>query len=162
MTTTVSGYTKVVDRSVVLGCPMPEGFGILPLNFENASTRTELLFTAEASTLRTLLRNHKLPVANFLGEGEKMRAAVNKSFDWSAMIFVSASLLSTDPNLVNLALGVIGNYLTDLFRGLPNKKIRLSVVVEKKKDRSCKTVTYEGDASGLDKLADIVRAAGDE
>lgn len=162
MSVAINDYARIVDRSAELACQFPDGIGILPVNFGSVATRQELLFTSEAATVRTLLRNNDIPVGNFLPIGERLGAIHNKHFDWAPVIFVSASLMSNNPALVSVALGIIANYATDFFRGLPDQKVKFRVVVEKKKDRSCKEIVYEGNAAGLKELPEIIRSISDE
>jgi hypothetical protein len=49
-----------------------------------------------------------------------------------------------------------------MFKGTPDKKIRLDIAVERKGDRVSKKLTYEGDAAGLDHIADSILRIGDE
>jgi hypothetical protein len=71
---------------------------------------------------------------------------------------VSASLLSQNPHVISVALGVVSNYLTDWFKGIPgSKKVRLDVVVEQTEGQTYKRIHYEGDPEGLNELARIVR-----
>jgi hypothetical protein len=103
-----------------------------------------------------------LPLEDFLPSGERPRFVHNKSHDWAAFIFVSAALLANDPSAVTVALGIISNYLTDIFKGTPDKKIKLDVAVERRGDHICKKLTYEGDAAGLAQIADTVLRIADE
>jgi hypothetical protein len=64
---------------------------------------------------------------------------------------------------VALALDVLGTYLTDFFKGIPGPKtVKLEIVVEKKRDRSCKMVRYEGGVSGINELPEVIRQLSDE
>ncbi len=134
----------------------------MPENFDTAATRQDLIVRAEGSTIHTLFRNHQLPLGDFLPNGERASFIHNKSYDWSAFIFVSGALLSNNPAAVSVALGIISNYLTDMFKGVPDRKIKLDIAVERKGDRVCKKLTYEGDASGLTAIADTILRIGDE
>lgn len=162
MTTKISDYVQVTDRAKKLGCATPTGIAVLPENFESAADRSTLLFGSQAATIRKLLEKGGLPVANLLPSGERVPAVHNKHFEWAPAIFVSAALLSENPSAVSVALGVISNYATDFFRGMPSRKVKFTVVVERKKDKLCKKIDYEGDVSGLASLADILRQVGDE
>ena len=141
---------------------MPTGLAIMPENFETAATRRDLIVRAEGSTIRKLLRNQQLPLDDFLPSGERARFVHNKSHDWAAFIFISGALLSSNPSAVSLALGIISNYLTDIFKGTPDKKIKLDIAVERKGDHVCKKLTYEGDALGLAEIADTILRISDE
>lgn len=162
MPTTEHDYINVVERAAQLGCHLPSGFAIVPDNFATAPSRQELLMRGEGSTIRTLFRNHDMPLEDFLPKGERPRFVHNKSHDWAAFIFVSAALLSENPALVSLALNVIANYLTDSFKGLPSKKIKLDIAVERKGNSVSKRLTYEGDVAGLKEIADTVLRIGNE
>ena len=66
------------------------------------------------------------------------------------------ALLSETPALVSIALGVIANYVTDLFKGVPGKHTaRLHVVVEQK-DGGCVQLTYNGPATEIGEILDAV------
>lgn len=161
MATKISDYVHVANRAKELGCVTPTGITVLPENFENAASRSELLFGSEAATIRKLLKSD-VPMGSLLPTGERAPAIHNKHFEWAPAIFVSAALLSENPNAISVALGIVSNYATDFFKGRPSRKVKLTVVVETKKDRSCKRIDYEGDASGLASLANIVRQLGDD
>jgi hypothetical protein len=155
-------YIRVVDRVAQLGCQMPTGIALMPENFDSATVREALVVRGEASTIRKLLRMNQLPVDDFMPDGEKSGFIHNKSHDWAAFIFVSAALLSSNPNAVSVALGVVSNYLTEMFKGLPDRKIKLDIVVERKGDRVCKKLTYEGSAPGLSEIAETIYRISDE
>jgi hypothetical protein len=40
--------------------------------------------------------------------------------------------------------------------------VKLTIVVEKRKDRTCKKINYEGGVDGLAKLPEIIRQVFDE
>jgi hypothetical protein len=162
MTITVTDYVSVADRIAELGCVVPSGIAVLPDNFAKAATRKDLLFGSEASTLRKLFKNNNFPINDLLPAGERVGAIHNKHFEWAPLLFISVGLISNDPNAITVALGIIANYATDFFKGMGSKKVKLSVVVEKKKDRTCKMISYEGDISGLSTLADAIRRISDE
>ena len=45
---------------------------------------------------------------------------------------------------------------------MPGKKVKLGIVVERKADRECKKISYEGDVAGLATLPEIIQSVGDE
>ena len=162
MTVSETEFIHIADRAAELGCHLPTGLAIMPENFETAATRQELIVRGESSTIRTLFRNNQLPLDDFLPSGKRPGFVHNKSHDWAAFIFISAALLGSDPSAVSVALGVISNYLTDIFRGTPDKKIKLDIAVERKGDRVCKKLTYEGDAAGLAEISDTILRIANE
>ena len=148
-------FIRIADRVAELGCRMPTGFAVMPENFDTVSSRQELVVRGEGSTIRTLFRNAQLPLGDFLPNGEKLKFVHNKSHDWAAFIFVSGALLANDPSTVSVALGVISSYLTDIFKGTPDRKIKLDIAVERKGNQVSKKLTYEGDAAGLANIAEL-------
>ena len=52
---------------------------------------------------------------------------------------MGGALLTSDPNVISVALGVLSNYLTDFFQGMSgDKTVKLDVVIEKTADATCK------------------------
>ncbi len=164
MSITVADYVRVDQRIIALGCQFPDGIAVLPTNFETATNRSDFRQLSEAATIRALFRNNNILLGEVLPHAEKAPYIQNNNFDWVApTLFISSAFLTQDPVAISVALNVLGNYVTDLFRGFSSKKaIKLDIVVERTKDHFCKKITYEGDVQGLNSLADIVRQVSDE
>jgi hypothetical protein len=158
----ISDYADIVHRAQYLGCQIPSGIAILPRNFATAQSAEELLFESETPTVRVLWRKAGVVETPILTTSQKTAQISEKSFEaWIApTIFVSLSLLSQNPGLVSVALGVISNYLTDLFKGFTDKRnVRLDIIVETK-NKGYKNIHYEGPVDGLKDLPSIVREVG--
>lgn len=165
MTTFVSDYPSVADRISALGCDFPEsGVALLPLNFESATSVAEFRQPSEASTVKTLLRTAGLPYAEIVPRDKRPPYVHNNAFEWVApTIFISAGVLSQNPDVVSVALGVLANYVTDFFKGRgKDAAIKLDVVVESTKAKTCKRISYEGTAEGLRELAEVIRRISSE
>ena len=74
-------------------------------------------------------------------------------------IFISTSLLTQNPTLVNVALSVLANYVTDFFKGhLGEHTVSVNLVLEsvtkhgEDEERSYKRVNLKGSVSDLNKL----------
>ena len=158
----VSDYVNVEERSRFLGCNVPTSLAFLPRNFEKAESKKNLLHESSVATIRILFRKNKITETPLELEGEKFPQISEKGFvEWvGPIIFVSFAALSQDPNILSLALGVISNYLTDFFKGIPGiRNARLDIVVETK-EKTYKKIHYEGPVSGLEKLPEVVNKAG--
>ena len=157
------GFVDVAQRARDLGCRVPTGLAILPRNFESAAGKDELLHESEAPTVRILWRRAGLVEMPIEAEGERFPQISEESFEeWvGPTVFVSAALLSENPAILSVALGIISNYLTEWFRGIPTgrRKARLDVVVEVGK-RQYRRLHYEGPVEGLEDLAAIAREVG--
>lgn len=160
----VSDYPSVQQRLEALGCPFPSGVAVLPANFETITDRSEMKEVAEAPTIRKLLRSGGLPVSTLLPQGETSRFVLNRSAGWTGpAIFISAGLLSGNATAVSLAMGVLTNYLSDFLKGAQRQKgVSLDVIVERKGDRVCKKISYQGPVEGLATLAHAVARIADE
>lgn len=156
-------FVDVVERAQDLGCRVPTGLAILPRNFESAASKDELLHESEAPTVRILWRRDGVEETPIEAEGERFPQISEKSFEeWvGPTIFVSGTLMSQNPAIVSIALGVISNYLTDWFRGMPTgrRKAKLDIVLQVGKGQY-KKLHYEGPVEGLEDLAAVAREVG--
>lgn len=57
---------------------------------------------------------------------------------------------------------MIGNYLTDFFRGAETRKAKLEFIAEKTNDSNYKQPTYEGGAEGIAALEKVIRGLANE
>ncbi|ABD04786.1 hypothetical protein RPB_0074 [Rhodopseudomonas palustris HaA2] len=161
MATEISDFICVRYHVKKFGIAAPEGFAVLPSNFTIAQSRSDFLIPSEGATVRALFRNEGLPLSEEFFEGA--RYIQNNSYEWLApTIFVSAGLLSENPSAVSLALGVLTNFISDLFKGISGKKsVKLSIVIEDSADYACKKIDYEGDLEGLEALAPLIKKVAD-
>lgn len=155
----VQDFVNVEEKARMLGCNTPTSLALLPRNFEEAESRDSLLHESSAATVRVLFRKNDIIETPLELDGERFPQVSEKAFEeWiGPTIFVSFALLSQNPHVLSLALGVLSNYLTDFFRGLPSPgKAKLTVVVETRK-KTYKRIDYEGPVSGLEKIAEIAK-----
>ena len=161
--TNITDFVSVSQRVEQLGLASPNGIAFLPDDFESAETTADFRQRPEAATLRKVLKQANVAIDD-LSPGVKLPYIVNRSSQWIApTLFISSSLLSTDPTMVSVALNVLSNYVTDFLKGFPGgPAVKFEIVVEKKGDRSCKRITYQGDAAGIASLAEVVGRIADE
>ena len=160
----ITDFPDVQHRSAELGVNAPDHLSLLPRNFESATSYGELIQESESATVLTLWRQNGLPVSKFENEGERIPYIQENAFEWiGPTIFIGAAILSSDPNAVGVALGVIANYLTAIFKGnTDSEKVKFGVVVENKNTKKCKKINYEGNVEGVEKLTDLIRELSDE
>lgn len=152
------------NESRALDAIYPDGLALLPINFESASSIAEFRQVSAAATVKTLFRNATIPYSELFEKSKKPPYVQNNAFEWIApTIFVSAGLISANANYVSVALNVISNYATDFFKGMAGgKSVKLEVVVETTKTKTCMRISYEGDIEGLKDLPKIIREVADE
>jgi hypothetical protein len=123
MPTTITNFVSVRQRAADLGCSAPQTMTILPSNFAAAPTAADFLRASEAATVRTLFRINSIPVEELLAAGDFPNYVEHNDFEWVVpTLFIPAALLSQNPELVSLALGVLANYITDFLRGRPGPR----------------------------------------
>lgn len=161
MTINISEYADVEKRASELNLNEPKNITFIPRNFLGVVSKTELVNEASVSTLRTLFRQNKLQESRFDSAENKIPYIHENAFDWICpAIFFSAAELSKNPELISIACGVIGNYLTDFFKGKKsNPNIKLEVIVKTTKNKKTKKITYEGNLEGIKEIASSVKEA---
>jgi len=160
MTITTSAYVAVPARAAELGSIIPAGLVFLPANFESAIPGEDFRFRGEASTVTKLLAVAGIPV-NRLSTGQQRPAFIhNHSHDWTLpIIFVGTELLKQSPDILSAALGVIQDYVIDLFKGVTDARtITAEVVIEDRRAQQYKRLTYEGSPEGLRELTGAIKA----
>ncbi len=162
MTTNISDYIQVFEKLDELGCSYSGGIAILPVDFETATSTTSLRQLSQASIIKKLFRSNDIPYSEIRQENEKPGYIQHNAFEWvGPTLFVSAALLSTNPEIISVLLGITANYLTDFFKGFPGeKKVKLDMVVETPSG-TCKRISCEGNADELTKLDDLVEKIGE-
>lgn len=160
----VENYVNVKEKAQKLNLNIPLQIALLPKNFKTAKDKKELIHASTTPTVRKLWIQNNIQETPIEKSGEKIPCSAEKAFEWiGPTIFVSSLLLSQNPHLVNIALNVISNYLTDWFRGIAynERKVKLSIVVETRSG-DYKEVKYEGPLDGLGKLPKIIKEIHDE
>ncbi|MBN3569212.1 hypothetical protein SB461_32205 [Burkholderia cenocepacia] len=160
MSTEVRDYVSVSEKLKGFGVSLPSGLVLLPDNLASATSIGDLRQQVESDTVRTLLKANNIDYAEIFGEDDQPPYLQQYGFEWfGPTLFISAGLLSQDPNVLSVTLGVVTNYLYDLFKGAKEGKASLDVVVQLA-DGSCKSVHYSGPPDGLGKVAKIVEELG--
>ena len=159
MSIITSEYIDVRAQALKLGCNVPTALALLPINFDTAKSKDDLVHEDSVLTIRKLFRQAGIAETKIEKDGEKIPYEQRKSFEWVApTLFVSASLLSQNANFISIALNVISNYLTDYFKGIiSDKTVKIDIVVEQTEKNKSKRIQYEGSLEGLDELTQILK-----
>ncbi|KAB8049568.1 hypothetical protein GCN78_16885 [Janthinobacterium rivuli] len=160
MSTEVHDYISVSAKLAQWGINPPAGFAILPFNLAEARSTTELRQHAESETVKKLLRTNNIAYSEVFDADSQPAYLQQYGFEWfGPTLFFTAAALSQNPSVLSVSLGIVTNYLYDLFKGAKNGTASLDVIIEKA-DGSCKKVNYKGSPEGLASVADIVRELG--
>lgn len=164
MTIEITDYPNVRQRIQELDCIEPLEIALLPNNFESVDSATEFRQVSEAATVKTLLKSENIPLSEIVPPERRPVYEQNNAVEWLGPIFfVSANLISQNPELVTMVIDIIASHLTDRFRGFGSgTKVKLGIVVEQSKENSCKNFSYEGPLEGLRNLPEIIKATENE
>ena len=159
--TEITSFINVADKATTLGCNVPTGIALLPRNFDTATNKDELMHESSAPTVRQLWRQAGIIETKLEDDGKRFPQISEHGFvEWvGPTILVTSAWLSHNPEVLAVALGVISNYLTDIFKGNPdNPKARLHIIVQKENGEYRK-VSYKGPVDGMKELPSIIEKA---
>lgn len=158
MSIEVSEFINVEEQALKLNCNIPTGLAILPRNFEVAKTKDELLHDGSAATLRILLRETGIPETRIEKSGDKFPCIKESAITWIVpIIFIGAAVISENPHIVSITLGIISNYLSDFFKGtFGGKRVKFDFILEEEKDTRYIKISYDGDLEGLPELKKFI------
>lgn len=157
MSAKVRDYVSFSEKLQAFGISVPNGLAILPSNLATASTIDDLRQHVESDTVRTLMKAGDIPYVEVFDENNQPPYLQQYGFEWfGPTLFISTGLLSQNPNILSVTLGLITNYLYDLFNGDKNSKASLDIIIQKS-DGSFKEVHYSGPPEGLNNVAEIVK-----
>ncbi|SFS24133.1 hypothetical protein [Pseudomonas sp. NFACC42-2] len=157
MSILVNDHISISEKLKSFGLALPNGLTIIPSNLATANSLNELRQQVESDTVRTLLRQNNITYYELFEEEDQPPYLQQYSFEWyGPTLIISAGLLTQDPNALSITLGLITNYLYDLFKGSKGGKASLDVIYQNK-DGSCKEIHYSGPHEGLPQIYDIVK-----
>lgn len=138
----------------------PNGLAVLPHNLETATSKGDLRQHVESDTVRTLLLANNIPHVEVFEEHDQPPYLQQYGLEWfGPTLFISAGVILQNPNVLSVTLGLITNYLYDLFKGSKGGSASLNVIFQNA-DGACKEVRYNGPPEGLSAVADIVKELG--
>ena len=164
MNTTTTDYINVRAKLAQIGCRSTTGLALLPLNLESAASQADLRQQSEAATVKSLLRQAGVELTDLFNPANRPPYVQNNDISWIApTIFVAAGVLSENSNAVAVSLSVLANSLTDFFKGrTDDPTVKLTIIVEQTRSKTCKKVSYEGPVDGLNALATVVKNIQDD
>jgi len=155
--TFISDCSDPYARVTALGLNPLGALSILPRGFESGSPG-DLCHEAEAATSRKLWNQSGVFADQVQRPDGKLPSVVQRSADWVApTIFVGGMLFSQNPLVLQLAVEVLGSYLSDVLKGRSKPTVRLTFVVEQRGAKVFKKCEYEGPVDGLAQLPEVLR-----
>ncbi|WP_108062783.1 hypothetical protein [Poseidonibacter lekithochrous] len=123
---------------------------LLPINF--SSSHKDEYHSTSISFYKYVKK--KIPISYF---SEPKILVEQRSGDWFGpeLLLLSTAILEK-PNLVELTIGVIKEYIVNFFKGEEIPIIKLEVSVKETKKSKLTKISYEGDIAGIDKLKESI------
>ncbi|MFM4929413.1 hypothetical protein [Aeromonas dhakensis] len=157
MSIDVSDYDSVYEKLRALGASVPNGLVILPNNLSTANSIEELHQPVETDTVKTLLRINDITYFDVLDGIAQPPYLQQYGNEWfGPTLFITASYLTQNPTVLSITLGLITNYLYDLFKNSNDVTASLDVIYEKA-DGTSKKVHYKGSHKGLPQIVEIIK-----
>ncbi len=160
---TVSDYLDLKKKLKEFDLIYPQKLAILPINLNKAKSKENLFNSETTSTVRILWKKAGVIETSIEGKN-KIPELIEESFEWvGPTIFFASTLITGNPELVDLVMRIISDYLTEWFKGKvkEERKAKLHIVVQTKTG-SYKDIKYDGDVEGLKELSKVVRSLDDE
>jgi len=159
-----SSFINVREKLKDLELSQPQKLAFLPKNINEVDDRENLIYDSSVTTIKKIFHEKGIDLDEIENDELEIPELQQNAFEWiGPIVFISASYYSQNPDAINVAVGLISDYLKDFFKGIPgSKKVKLSVVREIKEDEEYTKIDYEGDLSGLSELENIIKAASNE
>jgi len=146
-------FIEVVKEPVDLSM-LEDGIFLLPHGKDNE----KLLFASTSTPVHKLLNQNNLKISFSVNQVENFRE--QRGGDWyGPIIFYGASIISQNPQCIDISLGIIANYLSDYFKGgVGNKNAKLVVIKEVTKSTKYIRVNYDGPIEGLKEIPEMLNS----
>ncbi|PKP46197.1 MAG: hypothetical protein CVT94_15510 [Bacteroidetes bacterium HGW-Bacteroidetes-11] len=148
-------FGKKIDE---LNCILPNSLTFLPENFDEVKSSNEFIYADSITDIKKIFRLKNIQTEFVNNSLPRYRAKRNA--DWfGPAFFISFSILTENDQLITLALNILSNYITDLFKGsFTAKKAKLEIIVEITKNKEFRKITYEGNPEGLKDLDKVIKS----
>lgn len=129
---------------------------LLPMNWETLDKKN-YLFSENTQTVKKLLLSNDLPIEIF-GLSQDSKIINNRHIEWVApIIFLSASFVSNNPHATSIALSIVANYLTEIFKGFSSEPDVTIKLYTENKNGEVKEALYKGPVSGLEEFQKSIK-----
>ncbi len=157
---TIEGGAETLSK---LGVSLDHGIYLAPLNLFREEDTKALYYPDSKKTISKVFRKAKLEV-NLIDAGNLKRKYLQQnSIEWLGPVLIfTYQALQSNPHITSIALGVVANYLTDLFKGRSSGvNIKMSAVLEQTTDRKYAEFKYEGTPEGLEEFGRMINTYSD-
>lgn len=142
-------------QSDLLECVTNNDLIFLPENIEDDAL--EYVYPESTSDIKKIFRVNNLASFYLCSDKPKLRA--RKSADWyGPALFINFTILTQNPDLINITMNLISSYLYDFFKGSPkNKNVKFEIVIQNEQKKGFQKIKYEGDIDGIKELDAVIK-----
>lgn len=164
MQTTISNCDNLIDRFSRLQLSEQDVITIVPRNIMNVESNDQFIYRESTKDIVKLFSLNSIELDSYWKNKRSKSYKHEHSAEWiGPTFFLGAALLSENSNAISVALSVIANFLTDLFKGkAPDTTFKMEFIIETKKNKSFKKLFFEGKPTDIDKLIKLIKAVHDE
>lgn len=129
----------------------------LPENLYETENSKEFIYCETTTDLNKTLKKENQKIDYLTDDKPLLRS--RKSADWfGPTILFGFTIISQNPQLVDITMSLLSSYLYDLFKGTGGaKKVKFDVVIGTKNKKSYKKISYEGSVEGIKELNKIIK-----
>jgi hypothetical protein len=132
------------------------GLCILPDNFYSEPDPKKHFHSANLPTLLKVA-NGKVQF-NIVNQSESSKYIELRSQEWFApILFIGSAYYSQNPDAISVALGLITNYLTNIFSGRKGTQVNLTMYLRDEKKRRTTKVEFKGPPNELEEVKKIIK-----
>jgi hypothetical protein len=128
-----------------------------PENFDEVKGFSNFIYSESTIDIKKVFNANERSIS-FLNDAKPL-LRLRKSADWfGPTLFITFSTLTQNPELINVSLNLISNYLYDFFKGsVTHKNIKMDIIVENKEKKEYSKINYEGSIDGLKGIERIIK-----
>lgn len=146
-----------VSKSINADSALLSSICVLPSNYRSSTDPDDYYYESSLLTLMKLAQQNGLSL-KIVGKQDDFHLLEKRFGEWIAPILVIGSFyFSQNPMCVSIAISMIANYLTLIFRGIKNPTVNLTILARHDKHKKTRLVTYKGSIDGLKELPEIVK-----
>lgn len=129
---------------------------ILPENILKTDEIDKYYYSSTLPTVIKLFESNKVPITIY-GKSDELKFINQRGLEiFAPILFVGSLFYTQNSEVVSLALGIIANYLTDIFKGKKNSQVNLKIYLRDDKKKILKKVKYKGPPESLKEVDKII------
>ena len=135
-----------------------DSFLFLPENLFETNEHEKFIYSETATDLKKVFKSMQVPILYFSKDKPLFRS--RKSSDWfGPTIFIGFSLIANNPQIIGISMNLISSYLYDFLKGtISSKKVKFEIIVERKKGKEYKKISYDGNIEGIKELEKVINS----